>query len=73
MPSKGNPVIHTRISHELHAEMMDQIQLSNMTRRESPWTVAEWVEQAIAEKIAKMKRSRKQKEQRLPRRSEVEA
>lgn len=72
MPTKGRPQIGTRVSEEVYAELLDQIELSNLYRREEPWTIATFVEQAIVEKLAKMKRSRKMKEQRYPRRDEGE-
>jgi hypothetical protein len=58
MPSKGRPQIGTRISHELYAEMMEMIAAANQYRKGEPYSVCSFVETAIAEKIAKMKRSR---------------
>lgn len=72
MPSKGRPIINARVSRELYDQILDQIELSNTTRFGEPWTVSTFTERALAEKIAKMRRSRKLRSPRLPDRAEME-
>lgn len=72
MPTKGRPQVGARISHELLEEMDQIIQEANQRRFAEEWTRATFIERAIAEKIAKMKRSRGSRAQRLPDRVEAD-
>lgn len=69
MPSKGNPVLHTRVSPDLLAEIEAQLASLRAYGRKPhrdlfgkkfdvDWDIARFVRQAIKEKLAKMKRSR---------------
>lgn len=72
MPTKGRPMIGVRMSREMKADLLEQIAFSNEHRRDEPWTVSTFCETAIAEKLAKMRRGRRQKAQRLLRRDELD-
>lgn len=56
--SKGNRIVPVRFSEDAYADMVKQIEDSNDRRSEEPWTVSEFIRIAIAEKLAKMERSR---------------
>jgi hypothetical protein len=58
MPSKGRPVVTARISRELYDELLAMIESANVWREGEPYNVCTFLETAIGEKIAKMKRSR---------------
>lgn len=72
MPTKGRPQVGARVSAELLEEMDQIIEEANLRRPDEAWTRATFIERAIAEKIAKMKRSRGNKAQRLPDRVELD-
>lgn len=59
--SKGRPIIHTRLDPLTLIEMDEQIEslMNNEKKKHAKeWHRAEFVRAAIAEKLAKMKRSR---------------
>lgn len=59
MPSKGNPVVHTRLSRELYAAIEEQIARCRINGRDGPKDPAEFLRRAAREKLAKMRRSRR--------------
>ena len=58
MPSKGNPVVKTRVTTELEREVEVTINRRNLHSDNEPWDVSEFIRSAIREKIAHMERSR---------------
>lgn len=56
--SKGNAGYHWRCPPALEQAMIAQIEMSFTTRRETRWTVSDFIRIAIREKLAKMKRCR---------------
>jgi hypothetical protein len=71
VPTKGNPVLHLRLSAAMHDLMMACIERANMWRRQEAYTVATWIETAISEKIAKQQRGLGRKYKRPLRRDEM--
>lgn len=72
MPTKGKPQVGTRLTQELYDEVLQLIDELNSRKFGSPWTVASFVERAVAERVAKIYRGRKQRVPRMPDREEVE-
>jgi len=58
MPSKGNPIVKTRVTTDLEREVEITINRRNLHSDNEPWDVSEFIRSAIREKIAHMERSR---------------
>jgi len=56
--SKGSQIVPVRIPLPMLVDMDQQIEKRNATARGEPWTVSEFIRSAIADKLAKMGRSR---------------
>ena len=59
--SMGNPILSCRIDRLLVEDVELQIESLNLHTRGEMWTVARFVSAAIAEKLLKMKRSRRKR------------
>lgn len=62
--SKGNQIVPVRIPLPLAVDMDQAIAGRNAVARGEPWTVSEFIRVAIAEKLAKMSRSRSSRSRR---------
>jgi DNA-binding transcriptional regulator PaaX len=58
--SKGNPIIKTRISKELLAEIEEAI-ARNQDARDGAWTISKFIIQSIKERLGKLERGKKSK------------
>jgi len=58
MPSKGNPIIKTRVNAELEQEVETTIRRRNLHSDNEPWDTSAFIRAAIKEKIQHMERSR---------------
>lgn len=56
--SKGSKGYHWRCPPALEQAMLKQIEMSFVTRRETPWKISDFIRIAVREKLAKMKRCR---------------
>jgi hypothetical protein len=63
--SRGNRVILTRFDPETVAEIERIVAKSIDSRREEPWTLSSFVRSAVAEKLDKMRRSRRRRKKKV--------
>jgi Arc/MetJ-type ribon-helix-helix transcriptional regulator len=64
--SKGNPRVTIRLTQALIDEINACINSRNYHSAEEPWTFSDFVDKAIAEKLAHLKRSRRKKSAESP-------
>lgn len=61
--SKGSPYVPIRIPQELLERIKAQISMTNRFTRDEEYTLSEWLRKAAEEKLRKMVRSRRPRNQ----------